>query len=154
MAYEQKPGRGNNSKTGYGLPTPLKQDGAYNSAGNNPTTANRYNKWDTNNPNFKLREYAEKLASADSTATTQKALKFNIGKREAIKMGSEAGNLRRTGLGAGDLNVTVKTVPGGEEYTQKSKPGINPKTGEKVKVVPPVKQIKPKAKTPAKMKKC
>ena len=27
MAYKQNPGRGNNAKTGYGLPTPFKQEG-------------------------------------------------------------------------------------------------------------------------------
>jgi len=137
MAYKQNPGRGNHAKTGHGVPAPFKQ---YNSRGQNETTASRFEKWDTNNPNFKLREYAEKSAGLDSTAVAKKAIELGIGKREAGKMGNAAANETRRNFGAADLNVTVKTVPGGEEYKQKSKPGINPRTGAKVKVVPPTKQ--------------
>ena len=136
MAYTQKPGRGNNAKTGNGIPAPFKQ---YNSRGQNETTASRFEKWDTNNPNFKLREYGEKAAAMDSSAVASKAIKFGIGNREAKKMGNEAANAVRTNMGNADLKVEVKTVPGGEKYTQKSKPGINPRTGEKIKVVSPVK---------------
>lgn len=150
MAYTQKPGRGNNAKTGNGLPTPFKQEDKYSAFGKDTSKGNPYDKWDTNNPNYKFREYANKQASQDSAAVATKAIKFGIGKREAGKMGSAAANAVRTGMGAGDLKVEVTTVPGGEKYTQKVKPEINPKTGAKVKVVPPTKQMK---KSPMKQEK-
>ena len=139
MAYTQKPGRGNNAKTGYGVPAPFKQEDKYSGFGKDLSKGNAYEKWDTNNPNYKFREYSDKQAKQDSAAVASKAIKFGIGNREAKKMGSEAANAVRTNMGNADLKVTVKTVPGGEEYNQKVKPGINPRTGAKVKVVSPVK---------------
>ena len=141
MAYTQKPGRGNNAKTGYGVPAPFKQEDKYSGFGKDLSKGNAYEKWDTNNPNYKFREYNEKQAKQDSSAVAGKAIKFGVGKREAGKMGNEAANAVRKNMGNADLNVTVKTVPGGEEYSQKVKPGINPRTGAKVKVVPPMKQM-------------
>ena len=154
MAYIQKPGGPLKQKTGHGLPSPFKQEDKYGAFGKDLVKGNPYEKWDTNNPSFKTRAYAEKSAKLDSIATAKKAIEFGIGKREAGKMGNIAANMTRKNFGQGDLNVTVKTVPGGEEYTQKVKPGINPATGAKVKVVPPTKQMKSKMKTPTKMKKC
>jgi hypothetical protein len=139
MAYTQKPGRGNNAKTGNGLPSPFKQEDKYSGFGKDLSKGNPYEKWDTNNPSFKTRAYSEKSAKLDSIATAKKAMDFGIGKREAGKMGNIVANETRKNFGQGDLNVTVKTVPGGEEYKQKIKPGINPRTGAKVKVVPPTK---------------
>ena len=139
MAYTQKPGRGNNAKTGHGVPAPFKQEDKYGAFGKDLSKGNPYDKWDTNNPNYKFREYNEKQAKQDSSAVAGKAIKFGVGKREAGKMGNEAANAVRKNMGNADLNVTVKTVPGGEEYSQKVKPGINPRTGAKVKVVSPVK---------------
>lgn len=150
MAYTQKPGRGNNAKTGYGVPTPFKQEDKYSGFGKDLSKGNAYEKWDTNNPNYKFREYSDRQAKQDSSAVASKAIKFGIGKREAGKMGSEAANAVRTNMGNADLKVTVKTVPGGEEYNQKVKPGINPKTGAKVKVVPPAKQKISKKMSPMK----
>jgi hypothetical protein len=150
MAYKQNPGRGDNKKTGHGVPAPFKQ---YNSRGQNATTAGRYDDWDTNNPKFKIREYANQSASRDSSAVANKAIKFGVSPREAKKMGSEAANATRVNFGQGDLKVDVKTIPGGEKYTQKVKPGTNPKTGAKVKVVPPVKQKMSKKMSPMKQTK-
>lgn len=149
MAYKQNPGRGDNKKTGHGVPAPFKQ---YNSRGQNATTAGRYDDWDTNNPKFKIREYANQSASRDSSAVAIKAIKFGVSPREAKKMGSEAANATRVNFGQGDLKVDVKTIPGGEKYTQKVKPETNPKTGAKVKVVPPVKQKMSKKMSPMKQK--
>lgn len=139
MAYMQQPGRGNNAKTGNGLPSPFKQEDKYGAFGKDLAKGNPYEKWDTNNPSYKFREYANKQASQDSAAVAGKAIKFGIGNREAKKMGNIVANEVKKNMGVGDLKVNVKTVPGGEEYTQKVKPGVNPKTGAKVKVVSPVK---------------
>ena len=139
MAYTQKPGRGNNAKTGNGLPSPFMQEDKYGAFGKDLSKGNPYEKWDTNNPSFKARKFTEKSGMLDSIATAKKAIEFGIGKREAGKMGNIAANAVRANRGNADLNVTVKTVPGGEEYKQKVKPEINPRTGAKVKVVPPTK---------------
>ena len=139
MAYTQKPGRGNNAKTGHGVPAPFKQEDKYGAFGKDLSKGNPYDKWDTNNPNYKNRVFTESTAKLDSIGVAKKAIDFGITKREAQKMGNVAANAVRTNRGQSDLNVTVKTVPGGEEYSQKAKPGINPRTGAKVKVVSPVK---------------
>ncbi len=145
--FKMKPGRGNNPKTGYGIPTPLKQQNV------NPKTKERYanvssksaTEMDQVIQENKRRLLVESQAKADSTAAAGARKMSGGNKFQQGMAGNKAANKTRIKGGAGDMMVyRGKSVGSGQVTSEgdtvyfRNKPvernhpylTRNPKTGE------------------------
>lgn len=92
MAYKQSPGRGNNAKTGYGIPAPFKQVDK---------------EVDAMIAKKKARTENEMRAKSDSTATDNKLKGAGFGKIMSGEMGNKKANETRASLKGQGFTVSM-----------------------------------------------
>jgi hypothetical protein len=124
MAYTQKPGRGNSSKTGSGIPSALLQEKPKSKSGE--TKQEGLNNLNATSSNNKDRVRIEAMAKNDSVSAASSRRMTGGNKFQQGLQGNLAANKRRESEGAGDMKVNRGTA-----YANDSGYGDNPNSGGK-----------------------